>query len=633
MSYTSTHLLALPELLSAKHKLGEAASFNDVRKYNFTGLKADETLEPFEFRQQLQRVFDVILTDDELGSLVSLFDKKGDGKVNLVDFIHEFFVLGKIQRDSKKKSNNSARKRQNDKIKKKGDILLNTIVPKNTIKLPTTWSNEHEISAAKKILRAALSYTGRYQIEEFYATECLSPYDFKSRMQSSFGTNLSGEELASLVNRYSHPKIIESVDCVRFLYEFFRLRSDNQHRLAGYQFYMSHRRQEDERMFVEDMMDKMAYTAPVMMRPATQEEMQSAFVKLKNASSFVKPDIFGNLRKHFEASDLSPTMLQKFLISSFDVELNGGELDATMRVFDLNGDGAISYGEFMTTFYQLGLEERSRRLLAQKTRDKNIKNENDEKIQKRNNAFDEEIRSHIVWPILPDDGDLDEAIEPEEAEDDLEGDFSQTLPPLSPSKGQGSRGSTANSRKNFALLFPRITPETKDFLEQLEMEENLLKSSRTKLKKKKLKNRRIPSAYTETTEYDEEEYDYGNGGSSDMNSKANSPDEEGKVSLDGWGFDQQAALNSTTTADEGNDSFNLTRKLSENSNSRPDSRAFDRPDSRAVSRGSLREQSSFQGAPPPVNPSGLSGFRTAGATGEEEEEYGQDDFAVDSFDT
>jgi hypothetical protein len=49
------------------------------------------------------------------------------------------------------------------------------------------------------------------------------------------------------------------------------------------------------------------------------------------------------------------------------------------------------------------LEERSRRLLAQKTRDKNIKNENDEKIQKRNNAFDEEIRSHIVWPILPHD--------------------------------------------------------------------------------------------------------------------------------------------------------------------------------------------------------------------------------------
>jgi hypothetical protein len=93
----------------------------------------------------------------------------------------------------------------------------------------------------------------------------------------------------------------------------------------------------------------------------------------------------------------------QFLIRSFDVELNGGELDATMRVFDLNGDGAISYGEFMTTFYQLGLEERSRRLLAQKTRDKNVNNANKEKIQKRNNAFDEELRSHIVWPVLPDE--------------------------------------------------------------------------------------------------------------------------------------------------------------------------------------------------------------------------------------
>jgi hypothetical protein len=93
----------------------------------------------------------------------------------------------------------------------------------------------------------------------------------------------------------------------------------------------------------------------------------------------------------------------QFLIRSFDVELNGGELDATMRVFDLNGDGAISYGEFMTTFYQLGLEERSRRLLAQKTRDKNVNNANKQKIQKRNNAFDEELRSHIVYPVLPDE--------------------------------------------------------------------------------------------------------------------------------------------------------------------------------------------------------------------------------------
>jgi hypothetical protein len=49
----------------------------------------------------------------------------------------------------------------------------------------------------------------------------------------------------------------------------------------------------------------------------------------------------------------------------------------------------------------------------------------------------------------------------EQGEDDLEGDFSQTLPPLSPAKGHGSRGSTGQSKRHFTLQFPRITSETK----------------------------------------------------------------------------------------------------------------------------------------------------------------------------
>jgi hypothetical protein len=271
-------------------------------------------------------------------------------------------------------------------------------------------------------------------------------------MQHSFRTLFTNEELASIVHNYCG-NFTGQIDCVKFLYEFFKLRDDNNARLAEYQFYASDRLNEDERLFTEDVIEKMAYTAPIQMWPATQEEMQSAFVKLKNASSFVKPDIFGNLRKYFEASDLSPTMLQKFLIRNFDVELNGGELDATMRVFDLNEDGAISYGEFMTTFFQLGLEERSRRLLAQRSRDEVVSHAKKEKVRIRNDAFDNELRSHIVWPVLPDE---DAANEGEEG--------TPSFPSLSPKSNrqsiQSSFRKTGTTSKSPSIQFPKITAET-----------------------------------------------------------------------------------------------------------------------------------------------------------------------------
>jgi hypothetical protein len=162
----SIHLLSLPELLSAKNKLGEVASFNDVRKYDFSGFKYKEALEPYAFRQELQIAFGVILSDAELGSLVTLFDKDGDGKVSVTEFMKDFFKLGKDRRETKVIKSGNKRRIQNAKVKKQKDDLLKTIIPSSTVSLPESWTKEHEISATKKILQAALSYTGkRYLIE------------------------------------------------------------------------------------------------------------------------------------------------------------------------------------------------------------------------------------------------------------------------------------------------------------------------------------------------------------------------------------------------------------------------------------------------------------------------------------
>jgi hypothetical protein len=47
---------------------------------------------------QLRRNFFINLTDAELGALVVLFDRDGNGRVHSVDFIREFFRIGKQEK-------------------------------------------------------------------------------------------------------------------------------------------------------------------------------------------------------------------------------------------------------------------------------------------------------------------------------------------------------------------------------------------------------------------------------------------------------------------------------------------------------------------------------------------------------
>ena len=80
MSQTSTlgsdnpYLLTLPQLLSAKKKLGRVAAYYDPAKTSFKGFES-QALDPTEFREQLRRTFQIQLSNAELGALVVLFDK------------------------------------------------------------------------------------------------------------------------------------------------------------------------------------------------------------------------------------------------------------------------------------------------------------------------------------------------------------------------------------------------------------------------------------------------------------------------------------------------------------------------------------------------------------------------------
>ena len=82
MQDANPYLLTLPELLSAKKKISRVAAHYDPEKTSFKGLEC-LYLDPTEFREQLKRTFLILLTDAELGALVTLLDTVSDMAVTI----------------------------------------------------------------------------------------------------------------------------------------------------------------------------------------------------------------------------------------------------------------------------------------------------------------------------------------------------------------------------------------------------------------------------------------------------------------------------------------------------------------------------------------------------------------------
>jgi hypothetical protein len=151
------YLLTLPQLISAKKKIGYIASFYDPSSSSLRGFDSD-ALDPTQFREQLRRNFLIRLTDEELGAIVLLFDKDGDGKVDSIEFINEFFRLGKIEKEKARYAQKKEEERlERNRVKRLQDHAkrFEKLAP---VKVPDKWNEDEEISACQKIARLAFSY-------------------------------------------------------------------------------------------------------------------------------------------------------------------------------------------------------------------------------------------------------------------------------------------------------------------------------------------------------------------------------------------------------------------------------------------------------------------------------------------
>jgi len=474
------YLMTMPQLISAKKKIGQIAAYYDPAKSSFRGFDAS-ALTPTEFREQLRRNFLVRLTDQELGAIVLLFDKDGDGEVDSTEFINEFFRLGKQEKTKfflKKKALDATLQKAKAKAQAEHEAKF---VELATPKFPETWTKEEERNAVRKVAKVAFTYDSKFAkfmgggIQGFLDNGSLDAAQFSEQLRRNFQLHLSPAEVSALMHVFD----IDgngSVDCAEFIYTFFRMGRNERDRHIRKNMSLTAKLNEEERVARAQRKAKFEKYALVKMVPSTKEDKKRALKKISKAATFHWGDIGGG--KSFESAELTPAAFKEQLKRQFLIRLTPGELDAMMKIFDTNNDGAISSVEFVTTFFRIGMKGKRKLLEKKRAKMKELAQKEINRLKQKKEKAIELVQTKIDWPELPIDiNNPDGPTMPfspiargtAKNNDDKRrprkppmSEFLKTIPKSTIQSIDG--GSVAD-------LFPRASDDTKDFIKYIEQRE------------------------------------------------------------------------------------------------------------------------------------------------------------------
>jgi hypothetical protein len=151
-------LMTLPQLISAKRKIGIAAAFYDPKSSSLKPFAANENMTATEFRQQLQKNLHIQLTDEELGAIVVYLDRDGSRTVPCDDFIKEFFALGKGEKYKISYRHKLESQRRENRIQQWRKRQAEQCARLTSSKIDTNFTDKDVSSALEKIAKVAFDY-------------------------------------------------------------------------------------------------------------------------------------------------------------------------------------------------------------------------------------------------------------------------------------------------------------------------------------------------------------------------------------------------------------------------------------------------------------------------------------------
>ena len=344
---------------SAIQKLTEAAWKYDKNMPGAVSMVAFEgkSMEPHVFKEQLLRVLNMKLSPQELGALMSYFDKNGDGAISCSDFLVQFIKVGFEERTRRRQYWRQFEERKAKLRKTKAEEKERIAEEKNNLKVSLNFE-EHEFqSAIAKLTEAAVRYdrsmAGAVGLDAFEG-EAMLPHVFKEQLKRVFNIRLSPPELGALMS-YFDKDGDGSVNCAEFLIQFFRTGFEQRSKTRTYWRELKKTNAERKAKAEEERLkENEARAMADVDYNFTEDHFDSALMMMiKMCYQFEHRQLGPAGLKAFEADMVTPSEFREMLKRSFSMLVNSHQLGALVTYWDPGMIGMVSCRAFLNSFTQM----------------------------------------------------------------------------------------------------------------------------------------------------------------------------------------------------------------------------------------------------------------------------------------
>ena len=349
-------------------KMTEAAKKYDKNHPASISLKGFEgaSLGPAMFKEMLKRTFNLKLSPAELGALISVFDKDGDGNIDTAEFLLTFFKHGFAAREQETQAQREKQLRMSAEAEQEQIQKLKDMEEKIEMKVDYDFSEADEARMHVKLRTAAKKYDKSHPASVSLAgfdAKFLKPGVFREMLRRTFNLHLTGKELGAAVKTFD--KVGDStINCRDFLVHFFQIgyAERNKERLEQMQLQRI-LDAEAEKMKAKKLRDADEKVMHKIVEEFDPEDRDSALFKIESAAvkyNKTHPSAMG--LDGFDGTFLGPGVFKEMLKRTFNVNLTAEELAAMMTEFAHEGDNSkLSCAEFLKRFFKMGFAVRSQK--------------------------------------------------------------------------------------------------------------------------------------------------------------------------------------------------------------------------------------------------------------------------------
>lgn len=359
MTLNVSYAFSEDERTSALKKVAAAAKKYDKNTPGSMSLDgfSQKSLPAGVFREMIKRTFGLILSQGELGAVMSQFDKDKTGEVVSQEFLIYFLKVGTAERH---KDHSASLMKQRDSeaaAKKAHEDMLAAQWSKDELRLDHPFTGKDKEVALEKLQEAAFATDPGLPVA--FQVKFLSGAIFREMIKRTYRMKLSDSELAALIDQFQHPDEPGAVDCKAFMVEFNRLGIEARRNMTIGNVVKNRvaiREAQEEHDKIKAAADKKM--ASVVDFKYSKQDFNSALEKIRNiAGNFERGHASSPSLSGFKGANMLPFEFKDMVMRTFAVPLTSKELGALTKFFDTTGSKTIDSAEFLAHFAKVNRQE------------------------------------------------------------------------------------------------------------------------------------------------------------------------------------------------------------------------------------------------------------------------------------